>query len=101
MTRSEIAVIARRILTREIDPIDGCRAIVRRQGVLSSEERGDPDFRVLVAIESETDHIPAQDSRDRWSAMALREKDRQRAEYLARNELALRDACKALVEKLV
>jgi hypothetical protein len=99
MSKHEIATIARRILAREIDPLEGCRWVVRHQHALSEEERRDPDLTVLVAIESETDHFATGIARRQWDRGALAEQDRQRTEYLQRNERFLFEACKALIEK--
>jgi hypothetical protein len=100
MSKDEIVTIAKCVLHGEVDPLEGCRAIVRRQMALSESERHDPDFLVLVAIESETDHFPTEETRQYWDPVALAERDQERAAYLERNQKPLVDACRALVAKL-
>ena len=99
MSKREIVTIATQILNGEIDPLEGCRRIVRQQGTLSEAERRDPDFATLVGIESETDAFPSSEARQHWDARALAELDRERAVYVERNRKWLVDACRAIVSK--
>lgn len=99
MTRQEIITTAEQILARQVDPLEGCRSIVQSQSRLSEEDRLDPDLLTLVGIDSETDHFPTGDVRQRWNPESLRLLDAQRLEYLARNESLLREACSALIKK--
>jgi tRNA G37 N-methylase Trm5 len=99
VSKQEIVAVARRILAKEIDPLVGCRSIVRHQDALSDEERRDQDLLTLVGIESETDHFPLGDVRLRWDPEALAHQDRQRAEYLQTVEGTLYDACSSIIEK--
>ncbi len=100
MAVHEIVALARQILAREIDPIEGCRAIVRHQRTLAGRARRLPALLLIVAIEAETDHLPTAETRASFGPLQLREKDRWRADYLTRHEPVLRDACKELVEHL-
>ena len=99
MSKETIVAIARQVLAKEIDPLEGCRAIVRNQGGLSAEERDDPDLTTLVAIESETDDLPMGTVRDLWDSKALAQQDRRRAKYLSRVKSDLFKACRALIER--
>ena len=99
MSRTEIVSIARRIVAKEIDPLLGCRLIVRHQGSLLDVERQDPSLLVLVGVESETDHFPLGEVRSHWDPSALAQQDRQRAEYLQRVEKDVLDACRAIIVK--
>jgi hypothetical protein len=98
MPKKGIVEAARQILAGRLDPLEGCRLIVRSRAGLTDVERNDPNLVVLVAIESETDQFPLGEVRQRWNAVALVEQDRQRQEYLSRNDHHLREACQALVE---
>jgi hypothetical protein len=100
VTKKDIVEVAGRILANEMDPLEGCRWIVRHQQLLSAEERHDADFLTLVGIESETDTFAMGAVRERWSPEALAEQDRYREEYLARVRRDLLDACSAIIAKL-
>lgn len=97
MSKKEIVFIAARVLAKTIDPIEGCRRIVRYQGELSEIERHNPNFVTLVGIESETDHCPVGVGRRLWEGQAVAEQDRELAEYLQRIEGQLLEACRALI----
>ena len=99
MSKEEIVRVARRIVAREIDPVLGCRLIVRLQGPLSDEQRQDQDLLTVVGIESETDQFPLGEARSQWDPEALANQDRQRAEYLGNIETALFEACRSIIEK--
>ena len=99
MSKEEIVIIAGRVLAKEMDPLEGCRWIVRHQEALSEEERQDPNFVRLVGIESETDHFAMGVARQHWDPRALAEQDRERAEYLQRVEGNLFEACRGIIAK--
>ncbi len=99
MSKREIAAIAKKVLAREIEPIEGCRSMVKLQQSLDAASRSDPDFLTIVAIESETDHFVLGAERKNWESQALNDLDRKRQEYLQRNQGYLHDACKAIIDK--
>jgi hypothetical protein len=100
-SKQKIVGLARRIVAREIDPLEGCRLIVQFQGELSDGERRDPDFATLVGVESETDHFPTGAAREHWDPDALAEQDQQRAEYLQKNETFVLEACRGIIDKFL
>lgn len=97
MSKKEIVTVAARVLSREMDPIEGCRWIVRHQSSLSEIERRDPAVLTLVGIDSETDHFAIGTARQNWEPHALAEQDSRKEEYLQRIEDSLFEACKAIV----
>lgn len=97
-SRQAIVALAKRIISGELDPVSGCRAIVQRQWDLSEVDRKNDDFAILAAIESETDHFPLGAARARWSQAALEEQDRTRVAYSERNAKYAVSACSRLVE---
>jgi|SRR4051794_19843774 hypothetical protein len=99
MSKQKIVGLARDIVGREIDPLEGCRRIVQFQADLSDEERRDPDFATLAGVESETDHFPTGAAREHWDPDALAEQDQQRAEYLQRNVAYVLEACRGIIDK--
>jgi hypothetical protein len=94
-----VLTVARQIVAGEIDPLEGCRAIVHVGVDLRTEDRDDPDFLILRGIESETDHFPMGVVRQQWDEIALAEQDRLRAAYLERNRESLIEACWSIIRK--
>jgi hypothetical protein len=99
VSKTELVSVAAQVLANEMDPLEGCRWIVRHQSALSEEERLDPSFVRLVGIESETDQFAMGVARQNWDAQALAEQDVRRAEYLRRVQLDLLEACRLIIEK--
>jgi len=99
MSKKRIVEIAKAILSGEADPIEGCRALVRAGRDLDENERHDPDFVTIVAIESETDAFPGVEARCHWEAEALAKRDRERAAYVDRNRQWMLEACRGIVRK--
>jgi len=94
---ASIVDAARRILTGEVDPIEGSRQIARL-----SRRAKDPDdelYLVFRGVESETDDFPSGEERANWSPVHLAIKDRERADYLERVRQAVLDGCLALLQR--
>ena len=96
--RSEVVRVANRIVTGQSRIVEGSRELVRlRLEVV--EDEFDPDFRIFVVVDSETDHLPLGKVRERWAPDALETKD----EEIRRAEAAYRDevlrSCRALVTR--
>jgi hypothetical protein len=100
MSKQELVKAAKRILAGDLDPLEGCRLIVRIEQLLPKTYRDDPDLLTLVAIESETDHFAMGEARSYWTSSALEEQDRGRAAYVAKNGDVLRSACRNLIAKI-
>ena len=64
VTRLKIANLAQFVLNGQLSFIEGCRSI----NALGSDAdlRDDPDFIVIVAVESETDELPALSELENW-----------------------------------
>jgi hypothetical protein len=90
----ELADVAARMLSGELDLIDGCRRLVQLHRQLGSPEH--EAILTIIGIESETDDLPVGPERAQWAASALLEKDRQRDEYLAQVRAPLREALQQL-----
>lgn len=99
MDREAIIVLATRVLSGEIDPLEGCRLIVRRQRGLSPTEASDPALLVLVGIESDTDHFPLPETRHLWAPEALVEQDEARSLFVEENKKYIFDACRELIAR--
>jgi len=98
--QSEIADIAARVARGELDLVVGCRMLVSRCASLDTAVRSHPAVLTIAGFESETDHFPLGAARDRWDAARLDELDRERAEYSARCQVSICDACQELVALL-
>jgi hypothetical protein len=98
--RAGVLTIARQIVAGDVDPLEGCRAMVHLGAKLADRDRDDPDFLVLRGIESETDHFPMGLVRKHWDVGALTEQDRKRAEYIERNRAQLIEACWSVIRRL-
>jgi hypothetical protein len=99
MSKQDIVAAAMQVVAGTLDPLEGCRRIVRQQCELTEEERQDPDFLTIVGIESETDSFPSDEVREHWQGQDLAELDRLKEEYLQRNRRWLVDACRAIALK--
>src|SRR5512133_1379631 len=94
--RQQIAAVAAAGVAGELDPLTACRRILR---LVRDRERWDPDVVTIVAIDSETDHLPDPEHRQLWEPTALREKDAEIEAYFKRAGPRLREACEHFVSK--
>jgi hypothetical protein len=96
--RGEFAALARGVATGKVELLEGSRRLVALGHELGVEV-DDPDFRTLVAFDSETLDVPIGPERKRWAAAALAVKDQQRAEIEAVWSERVLSACSRLVER--
>jgi hypothetical protein len=94
---NQIVTIARSILSGELGIIAGARQINGWRFDVRAEH--DPDFLFFVGLDSETDHLPIGESRQHWSAEALRAKDAEIAQYESFYRTRALEACKSLIQK--
>jgi Elongation factor Tu C-terminal domain len=95
--RGKVVAVARSILAGEVGIVAGARQFVRathRVGVGS-----DQDFRFFIGVDSETDHLPLGEVRQRWNPDALLAKDAELADYEARVRERAFAACRSLIQK--
>lgn len=85
-----VLATCRGLLEGRIGVIEAARELSRLRFDLDAED--DPDFRVFVAIDSETDHLPVGTVRRDWGPDALEAKDREIREY---EEASREDAYRA------
>lgn len=84
------------MLDGELELVEGCRKLVqlhRRSGAVDSDA-----IITVIGVESETDDLPVGAERERWAIDALKEKDRQREEYMAQARGPLMEALQQLAE---
>jgi hypothetical protein len=70
--RSRVVAIARGILDRQVEVLEGCRLLSSLLGGLSLEDN-DEDHRAFILIDSETDALPVGRVRGLWDEGALRD----------------------------
>lgn len=97
MSEREVAKLVTEVLAGRLDPLVGCRALVRRQAEVPEPVRASLHFSVLVGIESETDTFPLGEERKRWASEALAHADDERDEYVRTNTEALRSALQGIL----
>src|SRR5262245_59172783 len=92
---AKIVAAAQRILSGELGIVAGARQLSSLRFDVGAEK--DADFAFFVGVDSETDHLPVGEVRQKWSSDALRAKDEelQAFEASVRNE-ALR-VCQSLI----
>lgn len=91
----DAAKTAREILAGAIDPLEGCRMLLREG---SNLRRVVPDaFDVISAIASELDDIPKGAERRMWSPQALAKLEHEERSYIAQVREQLEKACRQIV----
>ena len=95
--RAEFAALARAVAGGESGLIDGARKLCAL-GYALGIDVDDPDFRTLVALDSETDALPVGSERENWAPNALLGKDAEIREAETRWGGDVRAACARLVD---
>jgi len=70
--RAELVALCRAVLAGELSFFEGALRIAPLQSCIGVREH-DPDFTPFVVIRSDTDHLPPQSVRHRWSPEALQQ----------------------------
>lgn len=73
--RREVVLVAQRMLSGHCGIVEGARQLSGLAHRLAAEH--DPNFTFFIGVDSETDHLPIGDVRQRWAADALRKKDEE------------------------
>lgn len=97
MNKSEILSIAKKIIKKEIDIIEGCRKISGLWFEAELPEGDSYDFFELV--DSDTDDFPKGYLREISSEEYLKEQDQREKEYLEHFEKDIEEECQKLIEK--
>ena len=94
--RAELVAIASGMLNGEIHLIEGARRICSIRFELK-----DPDneaFLPMVAIDSETDHLPLGPMRERYAEGALQRADEELNQYIAKAKPDILEACRRILQ---
>jgi hypothetical protein len=94
--RAALVTTAVAMLDGETELIDGVRKICSLRQYLDPD---DPVFMPFRAIDSETDHFPAGDTRMHWAAKDLARIDSERAQYLEQSRSSILDAVSTIIQK--
>ena len=86
-SRRELVRLAKALLAREIDTIEGLRLMNSLRAFLP--ESDDPVFHTITALESETDDVPVGKLRTEYDPTYLAALDKEMGRYLPLNEDAL------------
>ena len=93
----KIVVVARGIISGELGLIAGSRQLWRLGSEIGADR--DPDFTFFCAVDSESDHLPIGEVRQRWSSDALREKDSEIAKIESFYRERALEICRRLVQR--
>ena len=93
----KIVAAAQSILSGEIGIIAGARRLSGLGDKVGSDR--DPDFTFFVALDSESDHLPIGEVRQRWNPEALRAKDAEVAKFEAFYREKAFEICRRLIQK--
>ena len=97
--RAEGVRAARAVVAGDIGIIEGCRSLSALAHSVVSDWRTDDDFRVVGAVDSETDALPIGTAREYWDTNALKKEDRKIAEAEALYRDAVVAACKNIIRR--
>ena len=97
--QQKAVAVAAAILRRELGVIEGARQLTSLGHDLVDDWRVDPDFLVVGALDSQTDHLPVGKVRNLWDPALLAAKDAliQRIESEARHDFE--QACRNIVSR--
>ena len=93
----KIVAVARNVLAGQVGIVAASRQLAAWRFDVGAEH--DPDFVFFVGVDSETDHLPVGDVRQRWSPDVMRAKDDELRDF----EASVRDeafrVCRSLIQK--
>jgi hypothetical protein len=94
-SQAELLAVARAMLEWRMNLIEGARRINSLRFAVGQPQH--PVFVPIVAVESETDHVPLGKHRDRCAPGWLAEVDEEMREYISKDGEVVRDACREII----
>ena len=94
--RSTLIATATAVTTGKLGIILGCRKLYAISDQLKLDDF-DEDFRIFIAVDSQTDHLPVDEERGNWSVEALQRKDIEIAEVEEPFRSEVTEACRKLI----
>lgn len=95
-----IEQLAMAIIRDETDTVFAARFIVDHRFQLETLGDEDECFDFFIAFVSETEEIPDDHNRERYSETYLRKSDEEKQRYTSLMSNKLKDACRSLLERL-
>lgn len=96
--RHQIVAAAQALIAGKTPFVDGVRRVLALRTAISALDR-DPDFLVLVAVDSESDHLPGVETRSHCSPEWLKQCDSEAKALEAAYGTAVREACTKLIAR--
>lgn len=97
--RAQAVAVAQAVLLGRLDVLRAARRLVGFRDEFD-EMKDDEAFWTVVAIDSETDHLPLGPEREHWNAEALARKDEEIARAIAHWDAEGRAACERIIDRL-
>jgi hypothetical protein len=97
--REKALNVARSILEGDVGIIEGARLLSSFGHELVPDWTVDPDFVVLGALDSETDHLPVGAERKLWEQKALAERDAIVSRIEAEAKEEVESACRNILRR--
>jgi hypothetical protein len=97
--RQEAIILANEIINRRVTVIEGTRRMLELLSTLSIDAM-QKDFRIFVAVDSDTDHLPIGELRKECSLDWLEKCDQEIAIVEATNYEPVAPACRQLIMRL-
>jgi hypothetical protein len=96
--KAKIPDVVKALKSNEIPFLEGVRKLVAYGSEFTSEYH-DPDFVFFIAVDSETDHFPAEKVRQYCSARFLKKCAEELSGYKTRCSADLMEACDVLIQR--
>jgi hypothetical protein len=93
----KVVVAAQSILSGELGIVAGARQLCGLAHQVGADR--DPAFTIFIGIDSESDHLPIGEVRQRWNPDALLAKDAELADYESRVRERAFESCRSLIKK--
>lgn len=94
--KNNLVCTAKKIILAEEDLLQGIRKVCKIASDMDAEEK--PIFSIFIGIDSETDHYPIGEVRQRCSKEYLERADRELKEYLEEVKEPLFKACEEIID---
>lgn len=95
--RAEAVVVAQAVLLGDLDVIRGAWHLEGLRRGWEAED--DPDFALMWAVVTETDHLPLGPVREEWSEAALAEKDKELEAAAEKWGDEVRVSCRRIIDR--
>ena len=98
LSRAQAVAVAQAVLLGHLDAVRAAWQLAALRHEINGMEN-DPDFLLMTAVSSETDHLPLGAARQHWDPAALARKDEELAEAVGYWNDEVRASCERIVER--